>query len=151
MWNPEEEGEEEERCCEEDICASKNSRCDIANTLAMMSPSDSSDTQSLKPRKVDEVSRFKAFPPTFPESDAVFGVVASTANSSFPAFFGDLFPEAALLGDRPPALWDCDLPPTTPSCEVEDRPLDPALELGDLPPGGVRVDEVEGTGDCRLR
>ena len=83
----------------------------------MMSLSDSSVTQSLNPKKVDEVLSDSGFPPPPPPP----------CNAAFSS------------GDS------VDSPALRPVSEAE------VAALGDRPPGGVRVDEVEGPGDCRPR
>ena len=90
----------------------------------MMSLSDSSVTQSLKPMKVEEVFSCKALPPpTLPR-------IAALSNGEVVVVV------AAVVVSPPPA------PPKTP-------PVDAAVPaaFGERPPGGVRVDEVDGPGD----
>ena len=136
----------------------------------MMSLSDSSVTQSLNPRNVDEVS--KGMPDPAVSSGVVVSPTAVPAEfkERTPALCGDLPPVPAICGDLPPVPVVCgDLPPVpavfgdlppVPAVfgdlppnpmEFGDLPPNPAV-FGDLPPGGgVRVEDVEGPGDCRLR
>ena len=89
----------------------------------MMSLSDSSVTQSLKPMKVEEVFSCKALPPpTLPR-------IAALSN-------GEVVVVVVVVVSPPPA------PPKTP-------PVNAAVPaaLGERPPGGGRVDEVDGPGD----
>ena len=94
----------------------------------MISPSDSSVTQSLKPKNVDEVSRGSVAPAPPPLPRGAAFSRGETDDSNVPA---------PLLPPLPPPV------PTPPP--VSDA--EPAV-LGERPPGGVRVDDVDGPGDC---